>query len=265
MAARGTFFNARPDCLNQDIFETIEEVQNKATKYMWHYNNERPNITFGGITPNWKLHKQHNHSTFETLINGGLPCVLWRKLMKKKIETLQTERLILSELTLDHQQDYQDGFADYEVIRHMNGLVPWPYPNNGAREFMEQSVLPNQGKTLWTWGLFLKQNPNSLIGTITLRKSAVDNRGFWLAQKYWGKGYMTEAAEAVNAYAFEKLGFEKLLFTNAKGNKRSRRIKEKTGSTLVKILPMDAVDPQYTEAEHWELTKESWKNAKKHK
>lgn len=45
----------RYDWLSQDIFETIEEVQDKATKYMWHYNNERPNMALGGITPNQKL------------------------------------------------------------------------------------------------------------------------------------------------------------------------------------------------------------------
>ena len=45
----------RYDWLSQDIFETIEVVQDKATKYMWHYNNERPNMALGGITPNQKL------------------------------------------------------------------------------------------------------------------------------------------------------------------------------------------------------------------
>ncbi len=45
----------RYDWLSQDMFETIEEVQDKATNYMWHYNNERPNMALGGITPNQKL------------------------------------------------------------------------------------------------------------------------------------------------------------------------------------------------------------------
>ena len=45
----------RYDCLNNDIFETIEEVQEKTTIYMWHYNNERPNMALGGITPKQKL------------------------------------------------------------------------------------------------------------------------------------------------------------------------------------------------------------------
>ena len=45
----------RYDWLNQDIFTTIEEVQEQATKWLWHYNNERPNMALGGITPRQKL------------------------------------------------------------------------------------------------------------------------------------------------------------------------------------------------------------------
>jgi putative transposase len=45
----------RYDLLSQGIFETIEEIQCKATNYMWHYNNERPNMAIGGMTPNQKL------------------------------------------------------------------------------------------------------------------------------------------------------------------------------------------------------------------
>lgn len=45
----------RYDWLSQDIFETLEEVQNKATHFCWYYNNERPNMALGGITPKQKL------------------------------------------------------------------------------------------------------------------------------------------------------------------------------------------------------------------
>lgn len=39
----------RYDWLDQDIFRNIEEVQDKSTKWLWHYNHERPNMVFGGI------------------------------------------------------------------------------------------------------------------------------------------------------------------------------------------------------------------------
>ncbi len=45
----------RYDWLNQYIFETIEDVQNAATDWLWTYNNERPNMALGGITPKQKL------------------------------------------------------------------------------------------------------------------------------------------------------------------------------------------------------------------
>jgi putative transposase len=45
----------RGEWLGQYIFETIEEAQEHATKWLWTYNNDRPNMGIGGITPAMKL------------------------------------------------------------------------------------------------------------------------------------------------------------------------------------------------------------------
>ena len=45
----------RHEWLYQYIIETIEEVQHHATQWLWTYNNERPNMGIGGITPAQKL------------------------------------------------------------------------------------------------------------------------------------------------------------------------------------------------------------------
>ena len=45
----------RYDFLNQYIFETIDQVQEAATAWLWTYNHERPNMAIGGITPIQKL------------------------------------------------------------------------------------------------------------------------------------------------------------------------------------------------------------------
>ena len=45
----------RGEWLSQYIFETIEEAQDQATEWLWTYNNERPNMGIGGITPAMKL------------------------------------------------------------------------------------------------------------------------------------------------------------------------------------------------------------------
>ena len=40
--------------LNLYLFESLEEIQYFATKWLWTYNNERPNMGIGGITPAMK-------------------------------------------------------------------------------------------------------------------------------------------------------------------------------------------------------------------
>ncbi|ASY89799.1 hypothetical protein CIW72_17015 [Xanthomonas citri pv. malvacearum] len=37
------------------LFDTIDQVQDKATRWLWTYNHERPNMALGGITPAMKL------------------------------------------------------------------------------------------------------------------------------------------------------------------------------------------------------------------
>jgi putative transposase len=45
----------RYDWLNQYLFHDISEVQEFATKWLWDYNNTRPNMAIGGITPKQRL------------------------------------------------------------------------------------------------------------------------------------------------------------------------------------------------------------------
>lgn len=45
----------RTEWLGRYHFESIEEVQDHATRWLWTYNNERPNMGIGGMTPIQKL------------------------------------------------------------------------------------------------------------------------------------------------------------------------------------------------------------------
>jgi len=45
----------RYDRLAQYLFDSIKEVQEYATRWLWTYNYERPNMALGGITPMHKL------------------------------------------------------------------------------------------------------------------------------------------------------------------------------------------------------------------
>ena len=45
----------RHEWLDQHLFENIEQAQQTATEWLWTYNDERPNMAIGGITPIQKL------------------------------------------------------------------------------------------------------------------------------------------------------------------------------------------------------------------
>jgi len=53
--------------------------------------------------------------------------------------------------------------------------------------------------------------------------------GWRLAQEYWGRGYATEAAEAVLRYAFVSLALTEVVSFTSVGNQRSRRVMERIG------------------------------------
>ena len=178
---------------------------------------------------------------------------------KSEFPTFRTKRLILREITEADALSYERNFATYDVIGQLAKAVPWPYPKGGILEYIRTEILPKQGKGKWVWGIALKDNPSNIIGTIDLwREGKPENRGFWLGKKFWGQGIMTEAVTPIMDYAFDALGFEKLTFANASGNSRSRRIKEKTGAKLIRMEPAEFVNPDYTQREVWELTKQEW-------
>ena len=180
--------------------------------------------------------------------------------MTDPLPIFNTERLLLRGVTEADIPAYTRHFVDYRVIRHLASTVPWPYPEHGVRDYVRDLVLPVQGKDHWLWGLFLKTSPDELIGAVELwRDGTPEHRGFWLGHRFWGRGLMTEAVAPVMDHAFDVLGFDVLVFSNARGNNRSRRIKEKTGARLLRIMSGEFVDPVYTHREIWELTAAEWR------
>ncbi|MDP3745356.1 MAG: integrase core domain-containing protein [Methylotenera sp.] len=45
----------RYDWLAHHLFETVDEVQQFATEWLWTYNHVRPNMALGGMTSKQKL------------------------------------------------------------------------------------------------------------------------------------------------------------------------------------------------------------------
>jgi len=57
--------------------------------------------------------------------------------------------------------------------------------------------------------------------------------GWTIAPEHWGKGYAVEAGQAAIRYAFDELGWERVVHVIVKGNQQSIAVAKKLGSVLV--------------------------------
>ena len=173
---------------------------------------------------------------------------------------LETERLILRPIRRDDAPRIQALFPDFEVVRYLYSFIPWPYPDDGANEFLDIALPQTESGERIILTITLRElNDDQLIGVLYLNLLGPHHRSFWLAPKYHRQGYMSEAVVAGNDYMFDVLGLPVIRSGNAIPNLGSRRIKEKSGAKMVDLKKdMSFVEGIFDE-EVWELTAEDWR------
>lgn len=178
-----------------------------------------------------------------------------------KTPLLETARLILRPLTLSDAPAVQRHFNNWNIIQNLATVVPWPYPDDGAATHIARELGKiDAGEEIYHWMLVLRDSDGEAIGNINFRpvaRGAKGNRGFWLAEPYWGKGLMTEAVEAVNDFAFLTLGLDSFLVCNVFTNTGSRRVKQKTGAEFVGHVELAHHNGE-SKAEQWKVTRQGW-------
>lgn len=83
--------------------------------------------------------------------------------------------------------------------------------------------------------------------------------GYWLGEKWRGKGLMLEAVEGLIGFGFEKLDLHRLEIRIAAGNERSRRIPRKLGFQLEgRIREVEWLYDHFVDHEVYGLLREDW-------
>ncbi|WP_028693932.1 GNAT family N-acetyltransferase [Pseudomonas cremoricolorata] len=174
------------------------------------------------------------------------------------LPTLRTDRLILSPLTLSDAPTIQALFPQWEVVRYLNSRIPWPYPGDGALVYVRDLALPAMAEGReWHWMIRLRDDAECVVGSISLYDEPGNNRGFWLAPQWWGRGYMREACRVVNRYWFETLGRPVMQVPKAVANTASRKVSEHEGMRRVAVQEGEFVAGSMS-VEIWEMTRAEW-------
>ena len=70
---------------------------------------------------------------------------------------IETQRLILRPLALSDALAIQRHFNNWNVIRHLALVVPWPYPDDGAETFIKRELAKiAAGEETYQWVLVLR-------------------------------------------------------------------------------------------------------------
>ena len=174
------------------------------------------------------------------------------------IPLLETARLLLKPVELADAEQVQRLFAQWEIVRYLNAVVPWPYPADGALTYIRDTALPAIAKgELWYWTIRRKAAPAEIVGAINLSSKEEENRGFWLDPRWQRQGLMLEASYAVTDYWFEVLRKPVLRAPKAVRNEASRQISLKQGMRIVSRDERDYVSGRLP-SETWEITAEEW-------
>jgi len=150
--------------------------------------------------------------------------------MNIEFPKLSTNRLILRQPTLTDLAD---------IVKHVNNpkiadataTIPYPYKEENGLSWISMSSEGFKDKVAY---IFAIEYPEikELIGGIGLHINPVHRQaelGYWLSEKYWNQGLMTESIGRVINFGFEELNLRKIHAIHFTKNPASGRTMIKNG------------------------------------
>jgi [ribosomal protein S5]-alanine N-acetyltransferase len=151
-------------------------------------------------------------------------------MLKLRMPTVETERLILRPIQLDDDKDMYEYCSDDDVIKYL-----W-FEKHDSIEFsryvIEKLFLNRVDVGIpEAYAIVIKES-NKMIGTIDVNQvhfNEVGVIGYVIHKDYWGKGIVSEALETLIPILFYHCGFYRLEINHCADNVGSARVIEKAG------------------------------------
>jgi len=151
-------------------------------------------------------------------------------MLKLRMPTVETERLILRPIQLDDDKDMFEYCSDDDVIKYL-----W-FEKHDSIEFsryvIEKLFLNRVDVGIPEAYAIVLKSSNKMIGTIDVNQvhfNEVGVIGYVIHKDYWGKGIVSEALETLIPILFYHCGFYRLEINHCADNVGSARVIEKAG------------------------------------
>jgi [ribosomal protein S5]-alanine N-acetyltransferase len=121
------------------------------------------------------------------------------------------------------------------IADQLQDLFPFPYSGKDAKKWINTILLIDPPRN------FAIVAESRVVGNIGITPKEDIHRinaeiGYFLSEKYWGKGIAHRAVKALTSYAFSNFEIERVYAETFSDNLRSRRTLEKAGFILEATL-----------------------------
>lgn len=145
---------------------------------------------------------------------------------------METEQLILRELTMDDLQDWHAILSDEETMQY----YPEPFHVEKTRSWITWNLNNYRKYGFGLWAVLLRET-KQFVGDCGITMQIIHGKllpeiGYHMDKRFWCKGYATQAARACLVWAFVHTEFDEIYSYQKSTNLPSRRVAEKMGMTL---------------------------------
>lgn len=143
---------------------------------------------------------------------------------------LETNRLILRMFT-EHDAEVVAAMCNNVKIYQHTLHIPYPYTKQDALTWIGFHEENRENERMYDLAVTDKLT-GQLLGSVGISIHKPFNHGelgYWIGEEHWGKGYATEAAEAMIKFAFDEKRLHKVYARCFDSNPASGKVLEKLG------------------------------------
>ncbi|MDE7390087.1 MAG: GNAT family N-acetyltransferase [Lachnospiraceae bacterium] len=143
---------------------------------------------------------------------------------------------------LSDAADLASALSNKKIQDNLRDGLPYPYTEQDGIDFISSMLSADENETF----AFAIMADNEVIGSIGVFRQGNIHRqtaelGYYIAEKYWGKGIMTEAVKQICEYVFDKSDILRIYAEPFAYNTASCRVLEKAGFQYEGTLRNNAV------------------------
>ncbi len=154
---------------------------------------------------------------------------------------IRSKRFILRPFRRGDEESLAENINNKKIYRN-TFCIPYSYTSKDAREWITKNLKEMKNKKPKEINFVIDIN-SEVAGSIGFSKIEGHKAeiGYWLAEKYWGRGIMTQAVKLITKFGFEKLKLRRIYAYVFFFNKTSMRVLEKAGYKFEGILRKNVI------------------------